>query len=70
MPDKSKTRMSRRRFSQASDVLSYKRQEDEASHMPVDINALNSALRNSMTFSQNFLEQDREVSIYVNDSMS
>ena len=23
-----------------------------------------------MTFSQNFLDQDREVSIYVNDSMS
>ena len=38
--------------------------------LPFDISQLNAALRNSMNFSQNFLDQDREVSIYVNDSMS
>ena len=36
MPDTSKTRMSRRRFSQASDVLSYKRQ-DETNVPGIDI---------------------------------
>ena len=38
--------------------------------LPFDISQLNKALRNSMNFSQNFLDQDREISIYVNDSMS
>mgnify|MGYP000185584544 FL=1 len=62
-----KDQFNHRRISQYSGKQSSFKEE---TGLPIDISQLNAALRHSMTFSQNFLNEDREVSINVNDSMS